>query len=224
MGQMLAQTPRNEGLLKRGPAVTHGNHGKHPTLADLGLTKRDSAEAQALADMPEPVFEEVKRGTMTRVQVVRDTKRSVIVEHLQKTAAVSPAMPTGIFDVLVIDPPWPMKKIERDVRPNQVELDYPTMTIDALLQWQVPSQFAAPSAHVFLWTTHRFLPLAFECLASWGFTYVLTMVWHKPGGFQPVGLHPCPRTGDRSRARGVPWGKRGLLARAATGPEGFTFI
>ena len=39
---------------------------------------------------------------------------------------------TGPFDVVVIDPPWPMQKIDRDERPNQAEFDYPIMTIDEL--------------------------------------------------------------------------------------------
>jgi hypothetical protein len=33
---------------------------------------------------------------------------------------------TDGYNVLVIDPPWPMKKIERKVRPDQTGFDYPT--------------------------------------------------------------------------------------------------
>ena len=35
-------------------------------------------------------------------------------------------------ETIVLDPPWPMAKIERDVRPNQVAFDYPTMSEDEL--------------------------------------------------------------------------------------------
>lgn len=46
MGEMLAKTERATGELKRGPVVIACNHGDVPTLADLGLSKRESSEAQ----------------------------------------------------------------------------------------------------------------------------------------------------------------------------------
>jgi len=91
----------------------------------------------------------------------------------------------GQYNVIVIDPPWPMEKILRDCRPNQVEMDYPTMTEEELAELEIP---AADDAHVWLWTTHRFLPMALRLLEVWSLKYVCSFVWHKPGGFQPVGL------------------------------------
>jgi len=77
------------------------------------------------------------------------------------------------------------KKIERDVRPNQVELDYPTMSEDELSKLNIP---AAKDCHLWLWTTHKFLPMAFRLLNIWDFRYICCFTWHKTGGFQPIGL------------------------------------
>lgn len=64
---MLAQTERARGATEPGtargttqlPDVTASK----PTLADLGLSKRDSAEAQMLASIPRETFDEVKAGS-----------------------------------------------------------------------------------------------------------------------------------------------------------------
>jgi N6-adenosine-specific RNA methylase IME4 len=94
----------------------------------------------------------------------------------------------GSYSVIVIDPPWPIKKIERDVALNQTkELDYPTMSIDQIKEFIFPCK-TTDDAHLFLWTTHKFLPVSFEIIDVWCFRYVCTFVWHKPGGFQPFGL------------------------------------
>jgi len=91
----------------------------------------------------------------------------------------------GLYDVLVIDPPWPMQKVDREERPNQSEFDYPTMQESELAGMILPCK---ADSHVWLWTTHKFLPMAFRLLESWDLKYVCTFVWHKPGGFQPFGL------------------------------------
>lgn len=91
----------------------------------------------------------------------------------------------GSYDVIVIDPPWPMEKIEREVAPNQVGFDYPTMSEDELAALALP---AAEDCHLWCWTTHKFLPMTLRLLERWDFRYVCNFVWHKPGGFQPFGL------------------------------------
>ena len=111
--------------------------------------------------------------------------KTVKREQLDAIAAQTPGGFSGVYDVIVIDPPWPMKKIEREVAPNQVEFDYPTMTEEQLATMKLPS---ATDCHVFQWTTHKFLPMAFRLFDAWGLKYVCMFVWHKPGGFQPFGL------------------------------------
>jgi len=101
----------------------------------------------------------------------------------KETTIIEP--PEGKYNVVVIDPPWDMKMIGRDVAPDQTMLDYPTMNLGQIKDLYIP---AADSCHVFLWTTQKYLPAALECFKSWDVKYVLTMVWHKPGGFQPFNL------------------------------------
>jgi N6-adenosine-specific RNA methylase IME4 len=47
---------------------------------------------------------------------------------------------------------------------------------------------AAEHCHLFCWTTQKFFPMTLRLVEGWGFRYICTFVWHKPGGFQPVKL------------------------------------
>jgi len=113
------------------------------------------------------------------VKELREEKR----RRSKEAARIAP--PEGKYSCVVIDPPWPMEKIEREVRPNQHGFDYPTMQEEQLGEIELP---VAASAHVFVWTTQRFRSMAERLLETWGLKYVCEFVWHKPGGFQPVGL------------------------------------
>jgi N6-adenosine-specific RNA methylase IME4 len=95
----------------------------------------------------------------------------------------APEVPDGEYQCIVIDPPWPMEKIERDVRPNQAApLDYRPMSIDELRALALP---AAVDCHLYLWTTHKFLPSALELAEAWGFNYQCLLTWVKNVGFTP---------------------------------------
>ncbi len=117
--------------------------------------------------------------------IKREQKREQVIAKLEDVRTREVKAAAGVYDVLVIDPPWDMQKIERDVRPNQAEFDYPTMSDAQLAELKLPM---ADDAHVWVWTTHKFLPMALRLLEVWKLKYVCTFVWHKPGGFQPIGL------------------------------------
>ncbi|MDR1574144.1 MAG: ParB N-terminal domain-containing protein [Clostridiales Family XIII bacterium] len=132
------------------------------------------------------VLERLRTGGAESVaEAVREERRAEIVSKLDAITAKEAKALQGVYDAIVIDPPWPMQKIERDDRPNQSEFDYPVMTESELAALKIP---AAESCHMWLWTTHKFLPMALRLLEAWGFKYVCAFVWHKPGGFQPFGL------------------------------------
>lgn len=79
------------------------------------------------------------------------------------------------FDLLVFDPPWPYGR-KYDPETSRVANPYPEMSIPEIKAINVPSK---DSSIMFLWTTHQFLPDAFDILKDWGYDYKATMVWNK---------------------------------------------
>jgi N6-adenosine-specific RNA methylase IME4 len=128
-----------------------------------------------------------EREILEAAKAIRQGKAEARRAEIVRLKEEAPALPDGQYGVIVIDPPWQMEKIERDVRPNQVAFDYPTMDEQELAAFGVPT-IAGPDCHLYCWTTHKHLPMALRLIEAWGFRYVMTHVWHKPGGFQPIGL------------------------------------
>ena len=89
-------------------------------------------KAAAIIEKSPEKAAEILRGGKSLADVRREEKREEIIERLENVAAIEAKKTTGVFDVIVIDPPWQMQKIERDVRPNQAEFDYPTMSEEEL--------------------------------------------------------------------------------------------
>ena len=140
--------------------------------------------ALVVRDRPD-LADKVEHGEIKLADAVREIKRVEVIESLESVEAREQKALEGIYDVIVIDPPWPMQKIVRDVAPNQVAFEYPTMSEAEMAEMKMP---AADDCHMWLWTTHKFLPMALRLAKQWGFKYVCNFVWHKPGGFQPIGL------------------------------------
>jgi N6-adenosine-specific RNA methylase IME4 len=201
---LLAEQAKAERAKKAGKTGGRGRQSKNSlseTCADkIAEPKRDTRkraakqqrvsewkvrQASAVRRADPALAKQVFDGEVPLAAAVREVKRRETEAKLESVEAKEAKAAEGVYDVLVIDPPWPMQKIERDCRPNQSLLDYPTMTEAELRELAVP---AADDCHVWLWTTHKFLPMAFRLLDAWGLKYVCTFVWHKPGGFQPVGL------------------------------------
>ena len=150
-----------------------------PKTEALKLVKMDIKKQDAIA-------EKIIKGEVKKVSdAIREIKREEVIESLENIATKEVKSLQGLYDCIILDPPWNMSKIERDERPNQVEFDYPTMNEEELEQLKIPM---AESCHLWVWTTQKFLPMAMRLLDKWGLKYVCTFVWHKNGGPQPFGL------------------------------------
>ena len=85
------------------------------------------------------------------------------------------------YQIIVIDPPWPIKKLTHKARPNQIKMDYPIMELDEIKQLPI-QEIADRNCWLFLWTTQKNLYNSKAILESWGFKLLLTMVWEKTFG------------------------------------------
>jgi N6-adenosine-specific RNA methylase IME4 len=184
LGKLWKNAPKNKGTQATSQL---GGYQENPpsSLADLGISKKQAHTIRRLEEMPDNEFEQVKEGVIGMAEALRQVKKEKIIRDLESIKNKKSKKLLGQYDVIVIDPPWPMEKISRDVRPNQTNFDYPTMTEEEILKVEIPS---ANDCHLWMWTTQKFLTMAFRVLKAWSFNYVCTFVWHKPGGFQPIGL------------------------------------
>jgi len=163
------------------------------TLEDLGIGKNESARLKQAATVLEEDPSWFDRHREECSSFDRDfTQQAVIrrgreIDHA-KIGDVEVAPPKGLYDVLIIDPPWPMQKLEneRDGRfASQIMMEYPTMTEAELDELYLP---VSQDCHVWVWTTQRFLPMALRLVPKWGLKYSCTFVWHKTKGMQTPGM------------------------------------
>ncbi len=72
-------------------------------------------------------------------------------------------------------------------------MPYQTMTLAEIKALDIAA-LAADSCDLYLWTTQKYLPAAFDVLQEWGFKYCQTLTWcKKPKGTGQGGLY-CPTT------------------------------
>ena len=85
------------------------------------------------------------------------------------------------YQIIVIDPPWQIEKIRKRVRPNQVKMDYPMMSVEDIKRLKI-AEIADSKCVLFLWVIDKYLFYTREILEAWGFKYHLMMAWDKTNG------------------------------------------
>jgi N6-adenosine-specific RNA methylase IME4 len=105
------------------------------------------------------------------------------------------------YRTIVCDPPWeykegwpgastsPLSNMNRDQVPAEAKrrkpLPYEAMPVGAMLSLPV-KDWAEDDAHLYLWTTNRYLRVAFDVVEAWGFRASQVLTWCK----QPRGIGP----------------------------------
>jgi len=118
-------------------------------------------------------------------EIKKEEKKAVRIELIEQQIedieqGLLPEL-KGLFDVVSVDPPWPYEGESKNVTSfdavgRRVANPYPEMSIDVIKKIKMPLM---DNAVVLLWTTHKFLPDAFEILKEWNLDYKATLVWNK---------------------------------------------
>lgn len=98
--------------------------------------------------------------------------------------------PHPLYRTVVADPPWHYTGTSgvnrgRNAGSRKPFLPYPTMSLDEIAELPV-SDLVENDAHLFLWTTQRYLIPAFDVVRAWGFQHSATLTWCK----EPIGVGP----------------------------------
>lgn len=178
--------------------LSHGEHGgdrkSSSTPDNLNEFKQVAQENnipvstaykwEQVAEMPEDVFElhlKEMRGerpisNAEMIKLLKTEKRIKEINQQRKDIENgAPSLPKGVFEVIVIDPPWEYGT-EYDPQARRAANPYPEMSIEEIASLEIPS---AENCVMWLWTTHKFMRYSFTLLDGWGFRDVMIVTWIK---------------------------------------------
>lgn len=147
----------------------------------------DVSSAKLLAPLPQKEKEYWANELKKEKIPVRELKERI--KEKRKKELPQPKTPKGKYKTIVIDPPWPMEYMHLNMRPKQVIMPYPTMTLDEIKDFSVVKDIADDECNLFIWTTHKFLPDTFDILETWGFKYHICLTWDKTNGRSLFGFN-----------------------------------
>ncbi|MBQ8691673.1 MAG: hypothetical protein IJ520_00820, partial [Synergistaceae bacterium] len=137
------------------------------------------AEAKANDDIVSRslVLNMIKEQKRAEREEQRENMRQENTEKIEKLA--TPLDAVGLFQTIVIDPPWDWGDDGDADQFGRARPDYQTMSIQEIAQLPV-AKIADNNCHLYLWVTNRSLPKAFGLLEAWGFRYITCLTWVKP--------------------------------------------
>jgi len=145
----------------------------------FNTNKQYVSDAQRLKETKPEVFKQVLNGTKTITEVKKEEKIEARKELIEKQIEdiKNNKLPelNGLYNVVSVDPPWNYGR-EYDPETSRIANPYPEMNVEEIKNIKLP---VTDDSIVFLWTTHKFLPDAFEILKHWGYDYKATIVWNK---------------------------------------------
>ena len=148
------------------------------------VTVFNPSPAEEKAIKQPKIIERMAQSGKTAVEVKREIKAEEQEERRRENAEKikelsSPLEAQGLFQTIVIDPPWDHGD-EGDINQfGRTKPEYATMPIDEIAQLPI-DKISDDNCHLYLWVTNRSLPKAFSLIEKWGFRYITCLTWVKP--------------------------------------------
>ncbi len=166
------------GSIKRARVVQEHGGPELAQAVDQGLVTVSDAAAVAKEThiTQRALVGAVQRGESNNLKTAR-VRRDIARQRLE-IAEGRAVMPEGVFEVIVIDPPWPYDNTYDAAHPTgRSGCKYPSMSIEELKALKLP---AAKNCVLWLWTTNAFMGEACDLLEAWGFQRKTILTWIKP--------------------------------------------
>ena len=153
-------------------------------LKDSDIDRNDSSDAKIIKEeeiLVEQIMDEIEKQdeviTPKKVagEIRRKKKEINIEEQKRKIKSGEMSLPEGIFDIIVVDPPWPYER-KYDPDTSRSANPYPEMSIEEITNIKLTPD---ENCILWLWTTHRFIWDAKNIMNLWGFEYKGILVWDK---------------------------------------------
>lgn len=163
-----------------------GAEGVYQTLVDgEGWSQAKTAEDFNVSQQTVSRNRAVATAIEEYPELAKFTKGQRVLDEYKRRQVGDILPPAEKYRAIVIDPPWPIEKILREERPNQYDFDYPTMNLEEIKTFPLQKFAFEDGAHIYLWTTQKFLPVAFDVFKEWGVNYECLLTWVKNVGFTP---------------------------------------
>jgi N6-adenosine-specific RNA methylase IME4 len=157
---------------------------KNPTPAQRALFWEGAKERLKAKNLSEAEHQKLEKAIALKVEPVEATlavryshedQRGSLKQSISTTGL--PPIPRKNYSLIVADLPWTYSLRETD-RTHRNRTPYLNMSDEEILNLPI-GEMAAQNAYLLLWVTNNHLPLGFQCLSAWGFSYKTTFTWVK---------------------------------------------
>ncbi len=162
---------------KIGEAKKHAGEAVQRAAKQFGTNRTYVGDLAKLKAENPVEYEAVKSGERRLTDIKAARRRGEIRAQQEAIERGELKLPAGVFEVIVVDPPWPYGNAENyNAEGFRGTVPYPEKSLAELAILDLP---AANDCIVWLWTTHRFMPDAFRLLDAWGFQHKSIVTWVK---------------------------------------------